>query len=367
MLQEGNEPKVNEPLVHESEIQESKIQESKIQESKIHESRIHSAPLDEAGSVENGKSLIVIAVCSVLCMFFLRIGLFSLFYLAPLGYAVLVTDRLRLTFITSALTTIVFLFFTSIIQGAYSANLWMEIFYFTLLFFMFLWVTGGKKLRTAYRFLIAAIVCSIAFLIYLFMPGSILYNVFDIFAEEFFPIFYAEDAAGTAVQQLMSPEFVVETTKNILLRGGSIISLLMMFYINRQIAVTAVWIIKKQRKDRGLSVFFAPANTIWFLTGSLATIIISNIFNFRIPEIIAWNIFTICCIIFLVQGIGIARDFLAKRTQRFRIITNVLVILAIFSPLGVIVILALLILGIVEIWLPVRLGGLNGRASTPEQ
>ena len=330
-------------------------------------SNIHNVPAGEAETSENGKSLIVIAVCSVLCMFFMRIGLLSLFYLAPLGYAVLVTNRLRLTFFTAALTVIGFLFISSLLQGGYSAYLWLEIFYFLLLFFMFLWITGGKKTRTAYRFVIASVLCSVIFLIYLFTPGSALNIVIEIIVEDFHSILSSTNTTDTALLQFAQPESLAQTITNFLLRGGSIVSLMMMFFINRQFAVTSVWIIKKRRVDKGLSSFFAPENTIWFLSISLAVIILSSVFNFTILEIIAWNIFTLCCIIFFVQGIGIAKNFLSKRTQRFRMVINILLVLAIFSPLSIVIVLALLILGIIEIWLPIRLGIRKGQASTPEQ
>jgi uncharacterized protein YybS (DUF2232 family) len=112
--------------------------------------------------------------------------------------------------------------------------------------------------------------------------------------------------------------------------------------------------------------FFAPPVTIWGLSGALVVILLTRMFRVQVLEILAWNILVICAIIFFAQGAGIFLHFLARRGYVFRLISVVLVIIAILSPvLNMIAVSAILILGIAENWLLLR-APKKGPASTPE-
>jgi uncharacterized protein YybS (DUF2232 family) len=128
-----------------------------------------------------------------------------------------------------------------------------------------------------------------------------------------------------------------------------------MFFINRWAAFLAVRLIKKQRNDLGLVEFFAPARTIWALSGSIAVIVLARLLKMDMLDILAWNVFVVCAILFLAQGAGIVLSFLSRRTGASRLFISVLIIIVIISPgLNTLALAALLLLGIAENWLQLR-------------
>jgi hypothetical protein len=221
----------------------------------------------------------------------------------------------------------------------------MDILYLTVMLFVFSWVIGGANLRTAYRMIIASCAGAVLFLIIINRPGS-----------DFLLIF-------TRIAEGMTPGLVnFDLARSILLRGGVLASMLFIFFINRQLAFFAVSLILRQKKSGTLAAFYAPHNAIWVLSGSLVTIILTRLVRVEILEIIAWNVFIICVLIFLAQGCGIMMHILSQRTSAFRIAVNILFIVVLLSPLGTIAVTALILLGITENWRPIRLGA---KASTP--
>jgi hypothetical protein len=89
----------------------------------------------------------------------------------------------------------------------------------------------------------------------------------------------------------------------------------------------------------------------------------------RIPplEIGAWNILTLCAILYLAQGAGILLYFLGRLAMPpfLRFLTHFLIILVLFSPkINVFALGALAFLGIAENWVPFRALS-NGSSSTP--
>ncbi|MCL2264435.1 MAG: hypothetical protein FWC22_00200 [Treponema sp.] len=293
-----------------------------------------------AGININKHTLVTILVCTGISMLFLRTGILSILYLIPLGYAVVVTGYVWHTFFAAALTNIILVVGMRMISSGNSENIWLDIFYITLIFMFFTWIMGGKILRTAYRFILASAAAAAVFIYILNQPDSDFYKIYM----EMSRIFLSSSDSAE----------MFETVRSILLYGGAVASMLMMFYINRQITIGIVWMIKKQKVDHGLTAFFAPVNTIWILIGSAVTILLTNFFSVGILEIIAWNILIICAIIYLVQGIGILIYLLARRTPAFRICINILLIIAILSPVGTIAVGGLVLLGIAENFRPIR-------------
>lgn len=291
----------------------------------------------------NKTALVTILVCTGISMLFLRTGILAMLYLIPLGYAVIVTGSVWYTFFTASLANIVL----TLIFSNSADNMWMNVFYITSLFLLFTWIMGGRILRTTYRFILASAAGAVAFLIIIFRSDSDFFTVFIQVANEFF--------------QASASEELLETAKKILLCGGAFASVILMFYVNRQISAGIVSFVKRQKIDKGLASFYAPANTIWVLIGSLSTVVLASLFKIEIPEIIAWNILVICAIIYLVQGIGILMYLLTRRSPAFRVGVNILLIVVILSPVGLVVIISLLLIGIAENFRPIR----NTIAPTP--
>lgn len=325
---------------------------------------------ETAGS-QKTKSLILVFVCAGISAFFLNTGLLSFLYLVPLGYAVMVSGSAWFASFAAAAVNAVFCIFTRLISHNDSGGQWgvlINIFYFTTMFLCFAWIMGGGKfanIRTAYRFVLASAAGSVALLIFFLTSlsdsnfNAMIGNMAEVVSS-----MIISSAGDDAVRQMLTPEKLIGAAKNIILRGGALSSIFFLFFINRQISLAAVWIIKKQRKGRGLTAFFAPSYTIWVLSGSLAVILVTRLFRLGIFEIMAWNVFTVCVILFLAQGAGILMYMLARRPPGFRLAANIVIIMVIISPINTFALAALLLLGIAENWLPFRVPK-QGEASTP--
>ena len=318
-------------------------------------------------------TLAVIVICAALSVFFINTGFMSLFYLAPLGYAVLTCGSIWLPFFaTAGAYTFISIVMRFILPDS-SGGLFIGIFYFTAIFLCFIWIMDGGKshIRTAYRFILASAAGAIAFL-FLILGGSrdsvfnaTLLDMAEMVSSVVVSSSEADAVTQSALQMVLTPENILEMSKIILLRGGAVFSIFFMFFINRHIALLAFRLIKKQRNDRGLVDFFAPSQTIWVLSGSIALILLARLIKTDLLNIIAWNVFVVCAILFLAQGAGILIYFLSRRTGAFRLFVYILIVFLIISPgLNTVALAALLLLGIAENWLPFRLPK-QGQASTP--
>jgi len=308
-------------------------------------------------------ALIAVVVCTALCVFFINTGILSLLYLAPLGYAVLASGSIWIPFFAAASANALVSIITSFFAPESSGSLAFQIFYFTALFLCFAWVMGGAglhRIRTAYRLVLASAAGAAAFL--LFIAGNRRDSSFNAMllgmAEMFSSLVSSSEADAvrqSALRQMFTPENIVQMTQNILLRGGALFSILLMFFINRHAALIAARLINKQKRERGLVEFFAPSNTIWALSGSLAMILLARLLKMDLLDIIAWNVFVVCAILFLAQGAGILGFFISRRTGAFRLLVNIMIIVVIISPgLNTLAVAALLLLGVAENWVPFR-------------
>jgi len=300
--------------------------------------------------------IITLFVCTTISLLFMKTGILSLFYLAPLGYVIIVTGVYMPVFITAAAANIVIMVIQAFSKIDGIKNMPIEAFYLTTVLLGFTWIMGGKGMRTLYRFVIASSVCAVIFLVYINSPSSGFFELFSKTAEELFGAGDSEvQIKNPLFTQVFTPEHLTEFAKMFLLRGGALISMFFLFFINRQMAVAVVSMIKRQRMDHGLTAFYAPANTIWAFSASLATIVLTGIFKVEILGILAWNVFTICAIIYLAQGIGILMYWMSLKSNAFRLIINVLIIVVLFSPLNSFALAALVLLGIIDNWRPFRI------------
>jgi len=316
--------------------------------------------LVEEEAVQKKVSLVLVGVCAFLSVAFIRTGVFSLFFLAPLGFAVLICDSAWFVFfLASALNVGCSIIMRLFLQGS-SGSMLFEILYYTTLFFGFTWIMGNRSLRTAYRFVLASALGTVVFLVYVNSTNSEFYTHLYEMSQLITSVIAPSGETDPAIAQR-----VTEAVKVFLLRGGALFSTAFVFFINRYVSFRIFSIVKKQKKDRSLTEFFAPPFTIWVLSTSLAVILLTRTFRAQLLEILAWNVFVICAIVFLAQGAGILLNFLARRTYVFRILFGVFVVLAFFSPgLNILAVSALLLLGILENWLPLRQPK-EGQASTP--
>jgi len=312
---------------------------------------------DLKDSAAQNKNLIVIFVCTALSMFSMKTGLLTFFFLVPLGCAVLLSGSVINTFIIAAgINIVISVFLHSFVN--HNVSLLMDILYFTAIIFIFIWITGGSNVRTAYRFLAGAAAGALAFFIFIISNRN--NDGFNLIMNEMAQVFASmlgSTVNDNDLRQVITADRVLELIKVISLRGGAIISMLIMFFINWLLTCSIIKFIRRNRQIRqgfGIKEYFAPSNSIWILPVSIAVILLTRSLKMEIVEILTWNVFTVCVILFLVQGAGILMFLLSKKSSIFRIAAYTAIILVLFSPLNTIAFFAILLLGILEIWLPLR-------------
>jgi hypothetical protein len=313
------------------------------------------------------KNFFTVLVCVGVCMLFSRGGILSFFYLAPLGYAVMASGSFLFTFFTATIANIIFCAISASLSSG-NINFWMDIFYLTTLFLAFTWFMGSNKIRTTYRIILASVAGSAVFLMVIFSSDSGFFTIFERIVYDISANIYNSSSSNgignSAMQGMFAPENMLNVLKTFLLRGGAVSSIIFLLFINRFIAISVYGIINRQKRKDGLIGFFAPHNAIWIFAGALASVLVSNIIRIEIFEILAWNVFVVCGIVFLAQGVGILIYWLSNVAPGLRFAFTVLIIMILFSPVSTIALTAVLLLGIMECWLPLRQQ--KGPVSTPK-
>jgi len=296
----------------------------------------------------------VIAICVILSLIFMKTGLLAFFFLVPIGYAILVSGSVWITFFSAAGANII----VSVVMNMFSdgsRSLWLDILYLTIILLLFTWIMGGRNLRAAYRFVIASLAGAAVFLFFImFNKNDNSFNLILNETAEVFALLFSNSANTAALDQGFTSEKIIELIESVSLRGGAVFSMFVVFFLNRQLTVSSVFLINKKRIGRTLNQYYVPSFTIWVLTGSLAAVLLTSVFRIKILEIISWNILTVSAILFLAQGAGIVTHMLLKKSLAVRIAVSVLACFLIISPLSAAALALLLLLGIAETWLPMR-------------
>jgi hypothetical protein len=150
------------------------------------------------------------------------------------------------------------------------------------------------------------------------------------------------------------------------IRGGSLVSTLFFFAISRQFAVFITWLVRREKPDTGLVNFKNGQFLVWILSVSLGAVLAGKTTGIVALEAGAWNILTLCAILYLAQGGGIALYFLVKLPPFYRIVVNMALLILLFRPGINVVLLGVLVLaGIIENWVPFRAFGSQGSPPTP--
>jgi hypothetical protein len=135
---------------------------------------------------------------------------------------------------------------------------------------------------------------------------------------------------------------------------------MVILFINRQLSLAFAAFMRLRRGrpeegDRSLAAFHVPARRIWVFSLSLGAVLLFRVLGLGLPETLAWNCLTVCALMYLAQGFGITRFFLSRQTPGRRLLLNIGVILAIFSPgINAAALGLLLLLGVAEHWAPLR-------------
>jgi hypothetical protein len=315
----------------------------------------------------------------------IRSGFFSFFFLVPLGFCAAAYNSSTARWAVFGVVALdglfslgLGLFFHSPISPLIRVTL-----YHTVMSVVFFWIMTPPargpavlRVRTAYRLILGALAGSLTFLGIVYVPaqGAEFSAIVRSQAEALSSLYIASSGADAArrsfLESYASPERILELLKLAAFRGGAVASCLFLFFVSYQAALFFAWTIRRVRLagQGGLRGFHAPPLSIWVLSFSLLAVLLFRILNITALETVAWNVLTICAMLFLAQGGGVALFMLSRRMlpPLMRMLLNVLIIVLIFSPgINALVLGALVLLGIAENWVPFRAPKSDGSSSTP--
>ncbi|MDR0689692.1 MAG: YybS family protein [Spirochaetaceae bacterium] len=311
-----------------------------------------------------------------------RIGIFGFFFLVPLGIVAFGYD-LRSFWLAAALAlfTNMLLGGITLLRGYDPGDVGTDIFYFSAMIVLFGWiaappVSGPRflRIRTAYRLMLGSLIGAGAF----FPLLSVLRNNAGFYAFikaqlEAVNSLYASSGGADMVRlsflEQLTPDILLEYLGFILIRGGGVASWVLFFFISREAALMFTRIIRHKRPGGDLSGFHVEPGIIWALSGSLLAVLLGTWAKIAPLEIAAWNILTLCSILYLAQGGGIVLFFLNRFAipRALRLALNVVLLLMIFNPgISPFILGILIFLGIAENWAPFRTQKSDKSSSTPK-
>jgi hypothetical protein len=326
-------------------------------------------------------ALVPAGLCAVGCVVLSRGGFPAFLFLIPLGIAAYRFNALTAWVcfgITAAANLVFTLAVTLTGKGSGGEILW-DFFYFSVLTGVFTWIAappGGKGALScipgAARLIAGAAVCT---LLLIGTMGRILDN----------PVFYSavkqqielvvslyqpsgSDVVQKALLESLTPENILVVLKEIIFRGGGLASTVLIFWLGLQVSIVLSRLFGGFYRSRPLRSFHVHPRFVWVLSLSLLLVVVLRILRWTVPEIILWNILTLCAILYLAQGLGILRYFAARpgAPPFLRFLLPLLFIILIFSPgINAVLLGLVILLGIAENWAPFRAPKPDGPPSTP--
>jgi hypothetical protein len=323
----------------------------------------------------------------------LKTGFLSFFFLVPLGFVAYSYPN-RTAWLAFLLTLIGNCFLTI----AYSAGgavplqaiLW-DIFYYAVMTFIFIWIIAPPgflyaNISEPARLIAGSCLGSLLlnFIFFQSVDSQAFLEYIKYFINSIISLYQSSgsDVVQNAMLETLTPEFVLEKIMALMLRGGSIVSCILLFFVCCQISLILVRLSYrltgrnlqgiKESRLRGansLAAFHVNPIVIWVFSSSLILIVLARISKYEIPEIVLWNILVICSILYLAQGLGIMQHFLIRPSfsPLLRLFIIIAFVFVLFSPVfNAFLLGALALLGIAENWLPLRVSKQSGPPSTPE-
>jgi uncharacterized membrane protein len=327
-------------------------------------------------------SLLPALIGAVLCVVFIRAGILKFFFLTPLGFAASAyharTGWIALL-LAAAGNSLINLGF--VVSGflPWGEMAW-DLLYFTVMTSAFLWILvppGGKsrfsRLPGTARFVAASSVCALLVLGLLFqvLEDEAFYGHVNTQLEMIKSLYLSSgaDVVQNALLESLTADFIISAVKTMLERGGALASCMFIFFVNRQISLALARILRRQGRGAGMRSFHVPAFFIWVLSSSLLLVLLCRIAGLEIPEILVWNILTLCSILYFAQGLGIIQYFLTgPAVSPFRrMLVSIILILLLFSfGINAIILGLVILLGIAENWVSFRRPKTSGPPPTPE-
>ncbi|GHV70209.1 hypothetical protein AGMMS49928_17110 [Spirochaetia bacterium] len=323
-----------------------------------------------------GPAIVPALVCALVCVVLLRTGLLTIFLLVPLGFAAYgynVKTAWAAVFGAALLNFFFALFFTLL-----GAKLLPDAFFFALILVIFGWIVAPPemplKIAGRWRLVIGSVAGILVLLLVINSAGGKegFYAAFQLQAEALSAIY--QNAAGANVvqrsllEEYFSPESLIKYFQFIIIRGGGLVSFVMVFFVSRQISLLFTRIIRHRVNEPVFLRFRVEPFLIWVLSFSLLLILGARAVKIEAVEIILWNVLVLCVMLYLAQGWGILTYFLARPgvPPFLRLLVNVSLIVLFFrTGINAVVLGLITLLGIAENWVPFRVPKSNGSSSTP--
>jgi len=325
----------------------------------------------------------------------LKTGFLSFFFLVPLGFV-----ACRYHYRTAWLAFLLAIFGNAVLTVAYAAGkaisfeaVGWEILYYSAITFIFIWIVAAPqslqtKMSWPVRLVVGGCLGSLLFIFILFrnLDSQAFFEYVNYFVNSLITAYQSAkiDVVQSAMLESLTPEYVMELIMAFMLRGGSLVSCVLLFFVCCQISLIFArlsfrlfgkdprMMISGEAGLNGISplaVFHVNPMVIWFFSSSLLLVVITRAVKFEIPEIILWNVLVICSILYLAQGLGIMQFILMKPSfpPFLRMILVIAFVFVLFSPfINAFLLGGLVLLGIAENWLPLRVSKQSGPPSTPE-
>ena len=320
----------------------------------------------------------------------LRTGFLAFFFLVPLGVVAYKYDY-RIAwkaFLFAVLGNFVLAAGARASRGISLTDTLWDITYYGLMAFIFTGIVApppvlSVKIKGAVRFFCGSCLGALL-LAYLFLQLSsspVFLEYINYLLSVVFQVNHpsSSDVVNNAMLGGLSAEVILEMIQTVMLRGGSLVSCVLLFAICRQ---TSLFLARFsfRKKDAGpseasspkassLTSFRVNPRVIWVFSVSLFLVVLARIARLEIPEIILWNVLILCVILYFTQGLGIFQFFISRfaLSPSTRVFFVVVFFIVLFSPyLNALLLGGLFLLGIAENWVPLRAPKKNGPPSTPE-
>ena len=338
------------------------------------------------------RSVIPALIGAGICLFFQRSGVLTLFFLVPLG-VVAFRYNYRIAWIAvlaAVLGNVILTVETAVYRSVPVADTFWDLLYFSVMVSLFTWITAPppvlSRVSGAMRLMIASCAGALLFtgIFFRLMAAPGFSEYLNSLINTLSSFYRSSGGAGgadvvqNALLESLTPDAVLNFMKTVMLRGGSLVFCVFMFFICRQVSFFIGRLTlgnrfageKRMSSARASSLVFFhvyPA-IIWFFSVSLLLVVLSRMAKLEIPEIILWNILIFCAILYFAQGFGILLFLLARPSMppSLRLLLSILFIIMVFSPgINAVLLGGVVLLGIAENWVPFRAPIVNGPPSTP--
>jgi hypothetical protein len=296
------------------------------------------------------KILLPAVIGAVLSLLFLRTGVLAFFFLAPLGFIAYRFDYkiAWMAFFLAVLGNLVLALGARSSRGVSLTDTFWDTIYYGIMAFIFTGIVAPPpalqdKYKGAVRFFcgscLGALLLALLFLqvsssqVFLEYINYLLEVIFQINPPS------SSDVVNNAVLGVLSAEVILEAIKIVMLRGGSLVSCILLFAVCRQTGflfarLSLRKVTAASPRTSSIASFRVDPMVIWVFSASLFLVVVTGVTRLEFLEIILWNILVLCVILYFTQGLGILQFFLSRfALSPFpKVFFLVVLVVVLFSP-----------------------------------